>query len=99
MFIYNVTVSIDNDHAEEWLQWMKAVHIPDVMKTGIFTENRICKVLNVDDTGTTYSVQYTCRSMDDYNRYVEEFAPKLQKEHSEKYKEKFIAFRTLLEVV
>lgn len=99
MFIYNVTISIDNDHSEEWLQWMKAVHIPDVMKTGMFTENRICKVLNVDDTGTTYSVQYTCRNMDDYNRYIDEFAPKLQKEHSDKYKDKFIAFRTLLEVV
>ena len=32
--LYNVTVSIDKDVEKEWLEWMKKVHIPDVMRTG-----------------------------------------------------------------
>lgn len=99
MIIYNVTVNVEDDIREEWLSWMKQVHIPDVMRTGLFLENKICKVLGVDDEGTTYSVQYTCKNMDDYNRYQAEFASRLQKEHSDKFREKFVAFRSLLEIV
>lgn len=99
MIIYNITVNIENDVREEWLQWMKEVHIPNVMSTGLFIENRICKVLVEEESGTTYSVQYTCNKMGDIEKYQQEYAPGLQKEHSDKYQGKFVAFRTLLEVV
>lgn len=99
MIIYNVTVKIDNDVREEWLHWMKNQHIPDVMKTGYFLENRICKVMVDDPDGTNYSIQYTCQNFDDLEEYQEKHAPELQKEHSERYKDKFVAFRTLLEIV
>ena len=99
MIIYNVTISIDREVQEEWLQWMKEVHIPDVMSTGLFIENRILRVLNVDDTGATFSIQYTLRTMADYEKYSAEFAPRFQSEHTSRYKDRFVAFRTLLEVV
>ena len=44
MYIYNVTVSIDKELAEDWLNWMKTIHVPDVLNTGHFTGNKICKV-------------------------------------------------------
>jgi hypothetical protein len=69
------------------------------MSTGLFVENRIMKLLNVDDQGTTYSIQYMSRTMSDYERYQQEFAPRLQSEHTQRYRDKFVAFRTLLEVV
>jgi hypothetical protein len=99
MIIYNVTVNIENDVREEWLQWMKSKHIPDVMATGYFLENKVCKVLVDEEQGTTYSIQYTCASMDDLKEYQANHAPRLQKEVAEKYANKFVAFRTLLEVV
>ena len=99
MIIYNITVSIDHEVQEEWLQWMKEVHIPDVMSTGLFIENKILRVLNVDDTGATFSIQYTALNMQDYERYQQEHAPRLQAEHTSRYKDRFVAFRTLLEVV
>ncbi|MDQ3192863.1 MAG: DUF4286 family protein [Bacteroidota bacterium] len=99
MIIYNITVNIENDVREEWLTWMKNVHIPDVMKTGLFIENRILKVLVQEESGTTYSIQYTCEKMEDLEKYQQEYAPRLQKEHTDKYKGKFVAFRTLLEVI
>jgi len=99
MYIYNVTVSIDKSVAEEWLHWMKTVHVPDVLKTGYFTENKICKVLNVNDEGETFSVQYTFNVMADIETYQKEHAPRLQAEHSNRYEGKYAAFRTLLEIV
>ena len=99
MIIYNVTVNIEDDVHHEWLKWLKEKHVPDVMKTGCFVENKICKLLVREEAGTSYSIQYTCNSMDDYQRYQREHAPRLQKEHADKYANKFVAFRTLMEVV
>jgi hypothetical protein len=98
--IYNITLNVDHAIAPEWLQWMKTVHIPDVMRTGMFTDYRILQLLGDEDSGgITYAVQYTCRDMETYWQYTEVFAPALQAEHSARYKDKFVAFRTLLEVV
>lgn len=99
MYIYNVTVNIDPTVHEDWLKWMKESHIPDVMKTGCFTDNRIVKVLNVDDHGHTYSFQYTFLHMNDIERYQKEHAPKLQADVKEKFNDKYTAFRTLLEII
>lgn len=99
MILYNVTVSIDHDVAEEWLQWMKSTHIPDVMATGLFIENKIARILAEEEGGKAYSIQYLLRSMDEYERYQEEHAPRLQAEHSQRYAGKFAAFRTLLHVI
>lgn len=100
MILYNVTVKVDHHVVGEWLQWMKVVHIPDVMKTGIFTEYKFCRILTVDETeGITYAIQYFCKDIPSYERYQNEFAPKLQKDHTERYKGKFVAFRTLMRVL
>ncbi|MBL0343033.1 MAG: DUF4286 family protein [Bacteroidetes bacterium] len=100
MIIYNVTVTVENDVKEAWLKWMREVHIPEVLATGIFTENRILKVLaDADSGGTSYAVQYSCKDMADYEKYRDQFAPALQKAALDKFKDKFVAFRTLLETV
>ena len=100
MIVYNVTTKIDDSVHEEWLQWMKSIHIPDVMKTGYFIENRMLKVLGEgEEYKNTYSIQYTCRAMKDFLEYEVHKAPALRKEHNDKYGNKFVSFRTLLEVV
>lgn len=99
MIIYNVTVNVDADIAQEWLHWMRTVHIPDVMATGLFLDNRVCRVLNVEDEGHTYAIQYTCADMATYERYAEVHAARLQNETRKRYEGRFVAFRTLLEVV
>ena len=101
MIIYNVTVNIEDDVHEDWITWMKTTHIPEVMSTGYFLENKIAKVLSTqeDETGHTYAIQYTCNSMADLEEYQEKHAPKLQEDHTKRYLGKFVAFRTLLEVV
>ncbi|MBK9285465.1 MAG: DUF4286 family protein [Sphingobacteriaceae bacterium] len=99
MFIYNVTINITHDVHEDWLDWMKHVHIPDVLKTGCFIEAKIHEVMYVEDEGKTYSVQYKFQSIEDIEKYQKDFAPGLQKEHSERYKDKYATFRTLLRQV
>lgn len=97
--LYNVTVSINAEIEQEWLEWMKNVHIPDVMRTGFFLENRICRVHAFEEGGLTYAIQYVARCMDDYELYQKECAPALQADHIKRYGGKFEAFRTVLEIV
>lgn len=100
MIIYNVTVNIDNAVADDWLTWMREVHVPEVMSTGMFLKNNIYRVMADDDSGgQTYSIQYTCKNMETYEHYRSTFAPTLQADHANRYKDKFVAFRTLLEVI
>lgn len=99
MIIYNVTVNIEDDVHDEWLEWMKKNHIPDVLATGKFTDARLCKLLVDEQQGITYTVQYSCSSMDEYNDYQANHAPRLQKEHLNKFEGKFVAFRSIMKVV
>jgi Domain of unknown function (DUF4286) len=99
MIVYNVTINVDADVAAEWLHWMKTVHIPDVMATGLFLDNRICRVLAEEEGGLTYAVQYTAADMATLERYKAEHAPRLQAETQERYSGKLVAFRTVLEIV
>ena len=99
MILYNVTVSIDAGVQEEWLTWMRTIHIPDVMETGCFIEARISRVHGEEDGGMSFAISYVAPSQESYNLYQEKYASKLQLEHSVKYSGKFAAFRTLLTIL
>lgn len=99
MIVYNVTVSVDHSIAADWLEWMQNKHIPDVMATGLFVEYRILKMISGENSGPTYAVQYTLESQTHLNQYQMEHAPALQKEHVERYGDKALAFRTILEIL
>lgn len=38
MYIYNVTINIDESVHDEWFKWMKEKHIPDMLSTGKFSK-------------------------------------------------------------
>ena len=98
--IYNVTTKVEHSIAEAWLAWLKEEHIPDLIQTGCFTHAVILKLQEVDDAdGPTYAVQYHAESKELYNRYIKEHAPAMRKKVIDKWGEKFISFRTLMEVV
>ncbi len=99
MILYKVTVKIEKKSHKDWLKWMKEIHIPDVLETGLFEEYKLCHILHDDPEGETYSIQYFCKDMETFQRYQQEFAPKLQAEHQERFKNKYVAFRTLMQVL
>jgi hypothetical protein len=100
MILYNVTVNIEKDSETDWVIWMKETHIPDVLATGMFMENKFYKILHDSEDGSVnYSVQYFTDSMDKIKEYQKTFALKLQNDVKEKFGEKFVVFRTLLETV
>lgn len=99
MILYNVTVSVDPSVSKEWLAWMKDVHIKEVLATKLFESNTIYEVLLQKDDTITYSVQYFAKSMANLQQYQAKYAPELQQKHHDRYGDKVVAFRTVLESV
>ena len=99
MYIYNVTINIEDTVHELWLEWMKKEHIPEMLATGKFSKALMTKVL-VDEEmgGVTYSVQYTTDSRETLERYYKEDAPLLRSK-SKRFEGTFVAFRTELEIM
>ncbi len=100
MFIYNVTINIDESIHNQWLSWMKTKHIAEVLATKKFKKAVLVKVL-VDEEmgGTTYSVQYYAENRADLDDYYTNFAPKLRAEGLQLFGDKMLAFRTELEIL
>jgi hypothetical protein len=100
MIIYNVTIKVETSIAGQWLQWLREEHIPDVMQTGCFSSHKVVRLLEVDDSdGPTYAVQYRADSKADYNRYIQLYAASLRDKSYQKWGDRFIAFRSVMQEV
>ncbi len=100
MLLYNVTIGIDRDSEAEWLRYMKETHIQAVLQTGMFVSYKMYKVLHDQEDDTiSYSIQYFAKSIEDVQRYLEEFAPSLIETHRKRFHNRHVAFMTLLDEV
>lgn len=98
--IYNVTIKISPEVHDDWVEWMRHEHIPEVMTTACFSSFRFLHLEGYDDEeGITYAIQYYCPSETLYEIYRSEYAPVMQEKHKARYSGKFVAFRTILSVL
>lgn len=100
MLIYNVTTKVSHGINDDWLEWMKKEHIPKILATGMFTDHRMVRLLETDDSeGVTYAVQYFCNNWEEYAEYIRRFAPDLRQKAIERWGDQIASFRTLMEVI
>ncbi len=100
MIIYNVTTKVHHSIATEWLQWMKDVHVKEILDTGCFTEFKIVKLLETDEEdGPTFALQLYADSKSMYNQYIEKFAGKMRQQAFDKWVDKFISIRSVMQIV
>ena len=99
MILYNVTVSVDPEIHDEWFDWMRKEHMPRVIGTGMFQSSKMFKVLLEKGDTLTYAIQYSTDSISKLQQYLARFAPELQQASLQKYGQKAVAFRTVLEEI
>ena len=98
MIVYNITIKIVPEIEGEWVTWQKQEHIPGILASGQFTGHRFYKLLDtVEEDGLTYVIQYFANTRDQYDHYIENFAPGLREQALAKWGNRFIAFRTVME--
>jgi hypothetical protein len=95
-----MTVGVDKDIEQTWLRWIRDRHIPAVMRTGMFVDWKMFKVLHDDEGGTvSYSIQYFAETIENVQQYLDVFAPEIIEEHRHRFFNKHVVFQTLLEQV
>lgn len=100
MIIYNVTVKVETGAVQEWLQWMTSEHLQDMMATNCFLDRTLCRLMDQDENeGPTFVVQYRCESMDEYKKYINEHAAGMRQKGIDRFQGRFVAFRTIMEVL
>ena len=99
MILYNVTSALDATIADEWVAFMRDVHMPEVVATGCFIKSQFLRLLDEEEGGITYAAQYYAISLEQLEAYQEHFAPALRADMDQRFGGRFAAFRTVLEVV
>lgn len=100
MIVYNVTTKVASAIADEWLQWLKEEHIPEITNTGCFTHATILRLMEIDDEeGPTYAVQYFADGKELFDKYLANDADGLRKKSFDKWGNQFISFRSLMQIV
>jgi hypothetical protein len=100
MILYNITINVTPDIEEDFITWMRDIHIPEVLETGIFHEHKFLRLLHDSEDGSiNYCIQYFTDTMDQMMKYEKEHAPALRAKTKERYQDRAVAFRTLLESI
>jgi hypothetical protein len=95
--MYCITIRIAEHRHDEWLTWMRDVHVPDVLATQCFRAAWLMK----PEGGSLgdYRVYYDATDAATFAVYQRDFAPTLQVDHSERFAGDFAASREILGVI
>ena len=100
MIIYNVTSKVAFEIEDDWVKWMLEEHLSEVVATGCFTHAQLLRLLESDDDeGATYTAQYFATSKELQEKYIAEFSASLREKAFAKWGNRFISFRSVMELV
>lgn len=100
MFLYNTTLKVNNNIVDEWLQWQKEIHIPEILATGLFYDYNFFELLEQDiSDGRTFIIQYLAHNRKSYHEYMNHHAPFYLNKEIKKWGNQFVSFQTLLQAI
>ena len=101
MILYSITINIEKRVHDQWFEWMKTSYVPKIMETGFFLDYKILKLLTEEDanSGITYSFQYYLKNLETLEQFQIEAEPAFTEALYTKYRNQFVEFTTILEVL
>lgn len=95
--LYTVRLSLEASAADDWRQWMEAVHLPDVLATGCFETGTMAEELEPPPPAgrRVFVMQYRATSLERLQEYQAQHAPSLQQLHGVRYAGRFEASRSI----
>ena len=99
MIIYNVTTILQESIEQDYLDYMKEIHMPEAMASGIFSSCNLLKLTEPINEGATYCAQYVTDDIQKLNEYRTTISPTLQEDFKQKFDNQYVAFRSVLESV
>ena len=74
VIVYEVTADVEPALCDDYEEYMKATHMPDVLATGAFTSALFERSL----LGSRFRMRYFCPNRETLDEYLEEDAPALR---------------------
>ena len=99
MIIYSITYAVEDKVESHWISYMKEVHIPKILKSGLSTDHHFTKVLAEETTDTAYNLQIHYPSRVHLEQFLSEIDQTIQNELNAKFQGKLGSFSTFLEQV
>lgn len=99
MIIYNDTIILEESIEQEWLSYIKEVHIPAIMATGCFSSYQILTIIDSPNEGVTYCVQYMADTMEKFQEFYRIHLYNFQDQHQERFTNQFVMFNTVMKTV
>ena len=85
---YEVNMEVDSSIAEEWVEYMRSEHIPEVMQTGVFSSCQFLRIIEPAKEGfECFRITYEAKNLSAIQEYRSEMSPELQRKHNERYGE------------
>lgn len=98
MIVYNVTTKVRWNILEAWLTWQLEEQIPAVLATRFFDNHQLFRLLDQDEEeGPTFVVQFITTSRERLEQFITEHGPALQQTGWDRWGDRFISFRTVME--
>ena len=100
MYLYNITFNIDEKIHQNWLQWIREKHIPEVLKKSSFKNAKLIQVLIDEEMGGfTYSVQYQVESKEKLDSFLNDSSYNIFSEMTKLFPNQFVSFSTELQII
>jgi hypothetical protein len=100
MIVYNISVKVDSYIEQSWLQWQQDEHIPEILRTTLFLDHKIFKLLGLEEDGSsTYIIQFSVDGKDNYDEYQLMYAEEMMQKAFTKWGNGFIAYKTLMQQI
>lgn len=99
MILYNVTIILDIEIQNKWLNWVQKDQIPRILETGNFVSSRLLKVLDSPNEGATYCVQFIANSIQNVYDFKQKHGQFLEALTPEFFNNKHVIFATAMEFI
>lgn len=100
MYLLSITINIEDDLRDEWMSWVNAKINAILADKNLVHDFRILRIMKEEPgQGSTYSFQYHLNDLMRVKLFEQRYNQEVAAEMFRFYKEKFVEFRTMLEVV
>lgn len=99
MILHNITYNVDTSIHLQWLEWVNAIFIPQLMQSRLISQSRICRILAEEEGGKAYSLQLVSGSKKEHREFVAVHLHKAEAMMAEKFSGRFVNFSTALDIL
>ncbi len=99
MFIYNLTVLIDESIEQEWLSWVNSNLIQAVMETGFFHSYQLLQVTDSPNEGLTFCLQFRTDEISLLQSYQSLYAQQIESEQQVAFANQLVTFSSTMKLI